>query len=144
MPTALQIRTELDADSKSLGYAGLRDDSNAPQALAAKLNEPGASAETLFKTYVAMEDVLACIVLTEFNALSAAGKTACDMFLRGARLRSGDANMRTTMAALFAAGATRTALIALASRAASRAEALWGEGVTVTDTEVSLALELAI
>jgi hypothetical protein len=49
--------------------------------------------------------------------------------------------MRATLGALFPAGVTRTAVIALASRPASRAEALWGEGAHVSDHDVSLAME---
>jgi hypothetical protein len=140
--TLTALRTEIDTDPKALGFAALRTQTNAPEALAARLNEPGASAETLFKSYVLLEDALAEIVLSEFNALTAAQKTALDQFFRGVSLKTGSANMRTTLGALFPAGATRTALIALASRAASRAEALWGEGTSILQRDVASALEL--
>lgn len=141
--TTAALRAEIDNDPKSLGYATLRAQSNAPEALAAKLNEAGASAETLFRSYLPLEDALAGIVASEFNALSAAAKTACDQFLRGTRIKTGDANMRATLGALFAAGTTsRTNLLALASRDASRAEALWGEGAYVRAADVAAALEL--
>lgn len=136
------LRTEIDTDPKALGYATLKAQSNGPEAVAAKLNELGASAETLFKQYVQIEDFLAEVVLTEFTALSTAGKTAVDQFFRGTRIKTGSANMRTTLGALFPTGATRTALLALAQRSASRAEALWGEGVRVTDQHVAEALAL--
>lgn len=141
-PTLTQIRTEIDTDPKTLGYSTLWAQTNGSEAVAARMNEAGASAETLFKSYVPMEDVLAEIVLAEYNALSAAQKTTADQFLRGTRIKTSSANMRATVGALFPAGTTRTALIALASRAASRAEALWGEGIRVSDTEVANAMAL--
>jgi hypothetical protein len=144
MPTAQQIRTEIDNDPKALGYAALRAQSNGPEALAAKLNQAGASSETLFRSYVPLADVLACVVASEYSSLSTANKTLWqDLVVRSAQLKSGDANMRATIAGIFAAGTTsRTNLVNVASRAASRAEALWGEGTVVLDQQVSLALEL--
>lgn len=139
--TIAGLTTEINADSKGLGYATLRTQANAPELLANKLNEAGASAEVLFKAYTPIEDILAAIVLSEFNALTAAQKTACDLFLRGDRVKSGDPNVRTTFLALFGAGTvTRTNLTNLVSRPASRAEALWGEGTMVTDAQASEAI----
>jgi len=134
------LRTEIDTDPKALGYATLRTQSNGPEAVAARMNEAGASAETLFKTYVPLEDMLAEIVFSEYSGWSAAQKTNIDQFLRGTRIKTGSANMRTTLGALIPAGASRTALVALASRSATRAEILFGEGVTVTDQQAAEAM----
>lgn len=143
LPTLQEIRDEIDNDPETLGYSTLLTQTNGPEAVAAKLNEVGASGETLFKMYVSIEEVLAAIVLTEFNALTAAGKQACDMFIRGTRLKSGDSNLRTTIGTLFGAGTTsRTNLTNIASRACSRAEALWGEGAQITDLQVAEAMDL--
>jgi hypothetical protein len=99
MPTAQQIRTEIDNDPKALGYAALRAQSNGPEALAAKLNQAGASSETLFRSYVPLADVLACVVASEYGQLSTANKTLWqDLVVRSAQLKSGDANMRATIA----------------------------------------------
>lgn len=144
MPTTAALRTEIDTDPKTLGFAGLRTQSNAPEALAARLNELGASGETLFRSYLPMEDALAAIVAAEFTTLTAAQKTACDQFLRGNRIRTGDANMRSTLGGLFGVGTTsRTNLLALAQRPCSRAEALWGEGTLITDQQASEAMQTA-
>ena len=143
-PTSQQIRTEVDTDPKALGYAALRTQTNAPEALAARMNEAGASGETLFRSYVLVEDVIAGIVRAEYDALAAAGKTFLnEVLLKAARVKSGDANVRASMSGLFGTGTTtRTNLTNLASRSASRADALWGEGITVSAQDVSLALEL--
>ena len=138
--TIAALKTEIDTDPKGLGYATLRTQSNGPEAVATRLNEAGASAETLFKSYVSLEDMLAEIVFSEYSGWSAAQKTNIDQFIRGTRIKTGSANMRTTLGALIPAGASRTALVALAQRPASRAEALFGEGVAVTAQEAAEAM----
>ena len=140
--TLAALKSEILTDPKALGYTALRAQSNGPEAVAAKLNEAGASAETLFKAWLPIEEVIAVIVRAEYDALSAAAKQFfADVLMRGARLKSGDANLRASMAGVFASGtATRTSLTALASRSASRAEALWGENVLITPQEVADAL----
>src|SRR5215207_873994 len=123
MPTATQIRAELDADPKALGYATLRTQTNGPEAVAARLNERGASAETTNVSYIPLEDAIAEIRQADFTALAAAGKTAVDQYFRGVSIKTASANMRTVLGALFPVGsATRDALLALATRSASRAE----------------------
>src|SRR5215207_602708 len=137
MPTATQIRAELDANPKALGYATLRTQTNAPEALAARLNERGASAETINVSYIPLEDAIAEVRQADFTALSAAGKTALDQYFRGSSIKTASANMRAVLGALFPNPSdTRTALLALASRSASRAEALWGENTAVTAIQV--------
>jgi hypothetical protein len=52
-----------------------------------------------------------------------------------------NANVRTILASIFGAGsATRTALLALQTRKGSRAEQLFGSGVTVSDNDIAIAL----
>ena len=140
--TIAALTTEINTDPKALGYATLKAQTNGPEAVAAKLNEAGASAETLFKSYVPIEDVIAAIVISEYAAATAANRTFLEnVLLKGSKLKSGDANLRTSMAAIFAAGTTsRANLVALASRSASRAEALWGEGYVVSASQASEAM----
>jgi hypothetical protein len=141
--TLAALKTEIDTDPKALGYAALWAQSNGPEAVAARLNEPNTvPADTIFKSYVSLEDMLAEIVFSEYSGWSAAQKTNIDQFLRGTRIKTGSANMRTTLAALIPVGASRTAMIAIAARPASRAEVLWGEFARVTDTNVAEAKAL--
>jgi len=135
------LKTEINSDPKALGYAALRAQSNGPQALAVRLNTLGASAETVTATYLQVEDVVAALVRAEYDALSTAAKDYLNVVLNAPRVKSGDATLRTQLGALFAAGtATRANLLALATRPASRAEALWGEGVSVTDAQAAEAI----
>lgn len=129
------LKTEITSDPKALGYAGKSD-----YEVSVLMNTPGQSGETIFKSYTPVEDLVACIVRSEFDALAAAGKTYLDMVFSGAKVKTGDATLRTQMGQLFAAGTTtRTNLTAAASRAASRAEILFGENAAITDADVAIA-----
>lgn len=139
--TITALTTEINTDPKSLGYATLRTQTNAPEAVAARLNEVGASAETLTRTWVERAEALAVIVGSEVTALAQANRDLLALVLADPKIKTGSATMRTTLGGVFAAGTTsRTNLTALATRSASRAEIVFGEGVLVTASQVSQAL----
>lgn len=143
MPTAQQIRTEIDTDPKSLGYAALRAQSNGPEAVANRMNEVGASAETLTPTWTDTTEVLAVLVGTEIIALTQANRDMLAILTSTARIRTGSATMRAAIAAIFGAATTsRANLVALTTKSASRAAALWGEGTVISATDVGEAMEL--
>lgn len=143
MPTAQQIRTEIDTDPKSLGYATLKVQSNGPEAVAARMNEVGASAETLTPAYTETIDVLAALVGTEVLALTQANRDMLAILTSTTRLKTGSSTLRAAIAAIFGAGTTsRANLVALTTKSCSRAAALWGEGVVVTSSQVGEAMEL--
>lgn len=130
------LKVEVDTDPEGLGYAGKSD-----YDISVLMNTPGASGETLFKSYTPVEDVAACIVRSEYDALAAAGKTYLnEVVLKGTKVKTGDATLRAQIAALFGAGTTtRTNLTNVASRAASRAEILFGENSYITDQDIATA-----
>lgn len=132
-----QLATEINTDPRSLGYAGKSD-----YDISVLLNTPGASGETIFRTYTPIEDVIPCIVRSEFDSLAAAGKTYLDQVVfKGAKVKTGDATLRTQIAQLFPAGTTtRTNLTNVASKAATRGEVLFGENTNITDLDVARAL----
>lgn len=130
------LATEINTDPKTLGYAGKSDYDRA-----VILNTVGASAETVIRAFTNTAEIVAAIDPTEFAALTAANKLfLTDVVLAAPTVKSGDSNLRTAIAAIFVAGTTRTRLIAAASKSASRAEVLFGEGITVSDTDVAKAL----
>lgn len=131
------LAAELGTDPKTLGYAGKSD-----AQIADLLNTPGLSAETIFKAYTDTADVVACIVRSEWTALAAGDKQfLTEVILATPKLKTGDANLRAAVAGIFANGTTsRTNLIAAASKSASRAEVLFGEGATVSHQDVATAL----
>lgn len=130
------LAAEIANDPKTLGYAGKSD-----YAIAVILNTVGASAETVIRAYTNTAEIVAAIDPTEFTALAAASKLfLTDVILAAPVVKTGDANLRTAVGQIFGAGATRTRLIAAASKSASRAEVLFGEGISVNDTDVAKAL----
>lgn len=133
------LRTEIDTDPEGLGYAGKSD-----YEISVLMNTAGASGETIFKSYTPVEDIAACIVRSEYDALAAAGKTYLnEIVLKGTKVKTGDATLRAQIAALFGAGTTtRTNLTNIASRAASRSEILFGENANITDADVAIARNL--
>ena len=137
------LTTEVTTDPKALGYAALAGNA---AAIAVRMNtspEPIAagSQEQIFRARVASSDLLACIVLSEFAALTQANRDYCAMLFSTASVNTGDANVRTQLGSIFTAGTTsRANLLAAAQKNASRAEALWGDGFQVTAPQVYLAL----
>lgn len=137
------LMSEVNNDPKGLGYASQGGNSAAIAALMNTSPEPIASGsqEQIYRNKVAAADLMAAIVLSEFVALTQANRDYCQMLFSAQLVNTGDANVRTQLAAIFASGTTsRTNLIAAAQKNASRAEALWGDGFQIRDTQVYLAL----
>ena len=131
-----QLATEINTDPKALGYAGKSD-----YDISVLLNTRGLSSETIFQTYTPSEDLVAGIVLSEYTALQANNRQFVDMVFGRPRVQTGSANLRTQIAAIFAAGTTsRANLVAASQRSASRGEVLFGEGTNVSDLDVAKAL----
>lgn len=142
-PTYTQIRTEIDTDPKSLGLVAMKTATNAAEQIAAKLNEKGASGETLTPTWTDTVEILAVVVGTEVLALTQANRDMLSILTSTVRMKTGSATLRTAVAAIFGGATTsRANLIALTTRSASRAEALWGENMFLSDYNVSQALAL--
>jgi hypothetical protein len=127
------LKTEIDGDPEGLGYSGKTD-----QAVADLMNTIGLSSETITRESVNTADIIVAIFsdVTEFNSLS-------DSEIMKLNLLSpvGTIDPTTLQAVfinMFPAGGggrpnIRAALIALATRSASRAEALLGESVSLLD-----------
>ncbi len=136
------LATELTDDPKSMGYAG----TSHPEA-AALLNEVGGSSETVPNTSVPIHAVRDEIRASEWEALSQ-GKRDLMLLIFG----NGDTDIDITNSLLVAqilntftngaAPLTRAAMIALATRPASRGEVLFGANVVVTATDVAEARQL--
>lgn len=137
-----QLKVELDADPKTLGYAG----TSAPEC-ADLLNEVGLLGDTIGNTSVPVYKVRDEILANEFTNVSA-GKRDLILMLLG----DGDLELDITNSKLVAqfmdtftvatAPNTRAALIALATRDCSRAEFLFGADVVVNMFDVAEARQL--
>jgi len=146
------LKTELDTDPMTLGYAG----TSHPEA-AALLNTVGLSGETIPNASVpihAVRDVIGSqkdgatfAGIAEWEALSQ-GKRDLIMLI----FSNGDTSIDITntdvvnqILGVFTVGdapVTRAALIALGTRSATRAEILFGANINVTAADVAEARQL--
>lgn len=136
------LMTEVNNDPKALGYSAQSGNADSIAVLMNTSPEPilAANQEQIYKLRVESRDLMAGIVLTEFAALTQANRDYCAMLFSAVQINTGDANVRTQLAAIFATGTTsRANLVATAQKNASRAEALWGDGFRVTAQQVYLA-----
>lgn len=140
------LMSEVNNDPKGLGYAAQSGNSDSIAVLMNTSPEPIAAAqqEQIYRSRADSRDLMAGIVLSEFAALTQANRDYCTMLFSSPQVNTGDANVRTQMAAIFGAATTsRTNLTNAAQKNASRAEALWGDGFRVTAQQVYLALHPA-
>jgi hypothetical protein len=135
--------TEVTTDLKGLGYAGASGNSATIADLMNLAPEPIAagSQEQIYRNRADSRDIMAGIVLSEFAALTQANRDYCTLLFSAAQVNTGDANVRTQLAAIFGGATTsRANMIAAAQKNASRSEALWGDGFRVSAVAVSEAL----
>jgi hypothetical protein len=128
------LGTELSTDPKALGYSGLQN-----QAAADKLNQVGASSETVNPGTLQSYLIVDAIVSSEWTVLSQANKDLLNFYLQQPTVDTTSSNVRSAIGGIFAAGATRTALLALVNRPASRGEVLFGPGTVITKSNVGQA-----
>jgi len=136
------LTSEVNADPKGIGYAAQSGNASTIAGLMNTAPEPIAagSQEQIYRNRAESRDLMAGIVLSEYAALTQANRDYCAMLFSTPQVNTGDANVRTQLAAIFAAGTSRTNMIAAAQKNATRAEALWGDGYRVTPQQVAEAL----
>jgi hypothetical protein len=112
--------------------------------IAALLNATtGPGAGTVFNSAVTLQQIISCIAATDFAAATALQMQKLQFLFAGsATLDATIATTRTIVLGIFsgASAGTINALTAIASRAASRAEVLWGAGTVIGQADVSMAL----
>jgi len=133
------LRTELQTDPNGHGYepfvAG-----GADAEVASLLNRVRGTI-TVFRNDITGAELVGAVVLVEYAALLAAQREFLNTLILAGRVDVTNATTRANLASVFAAGATsRVNLVALASRAGSRAEQLFGTGVAVSSDDVAKAL----
>jgi hypothetical protein len=134
--TLAALKTELQTDPTALGYAPFVATETTWQ-LAALLNQPRPAIRT-FRSDVPTWEVVACTGKAEYDALTAGNKQLYQILVSAGTLDGSDSRIRAMFASIFAAGATRTALAAMAERDGSRAEQLFGVAVTSEDCAKAL------
>lgn len=129
------LKEELNTDPKSLGYASL-DNILAAQ----KLNQLGASNEKIDRDVIDGQDLMECVVISEYVALGVAQREAWTAIVSAGngQVDIKNTSVRLQIGAIWGAGTvTRTNLIALQQRPASRAEILFGKDVIIHKWDVA-------
>ena len=131
-----ELLTEIQTDPMTLGLAGMDDGG-----ISRLLNAIGGSSETIEVTSLDAATVQRAVIGSEFINLSTAQQNLWLAILSVGTIAVKDPNIRAQVVAVWGAPTvTRTNLIALQSRSASRSEVLWGEGVSVSVSDVAIAL----
>ncbi len=134
------LRNEIQNDPTGIGYAALVT-LGADADIAAALNLVRQTISVSVNS-LTMAKIFEAIDATEFSALSAANLQRLAIILQqGGSVDVKGSNVRAMLGGIFPGGGpTRTALLAAVSRKGSRAEQLWGSGVSISATDVAVAL----
>lgn len=134
------LKTEIDTDPKTLGISFDPQENEANnRAIADKLNEVGASGESVDVSVRQPYELQAVVVGSEFEGLSAAKQRGWLAIVGLSEIPMKNVGLRAQVTSIWSAGATRTALGNLQTKSATRAEVLFGEKVSVTSHDVHLA-----
>lgn len=139
MPTLTELKSELDSDPQGLGYAAAGWPDGDAQSVADIINDPAHGA-TIWRTNIPMSDVYAETDWSEVIALGGTERQVFRQITSTAELDADSQNIRDAIGAIFGAGTnTRANLLSLVQKSGSRAEELWGDGVTISASEVGRA-----
>ena len=130
------LKAEIANDPNGLGYAGKTD-----QPVADLMNDP-AKGGTITRGAITSQTVIDAVNPNEFAALTALQLQQLQVITSTGNVDVGNTNVQGQLGKLFTAAAspiTRSAIIALASRPASRAEALFGSGTIIQASDVAQA-----
>lgn len=124
------LKIELDADPKSLGLTAMDDPTAAD-----KLNEIGASSEIVPRGVIDGQELQKAVVISEYSALADAERDGWMAIISAGdgQVDIDDARVIAQATAIWSGTTTLTNLAALQTRPASRAEALFGHGVSFGD-----------
>jgi hypothetical protein len=136
-----QLAAEINGDPAALGYAASVGAGN-DQAVADALNlvRAGASFQ-VSREPIATAFFLSNVAATEFLTLSAVKLAQLQCIVAAQAVDINDASTQAMLIGIFGnPSATRTNIIAILKRQASRAEVLFGRGAVVSASDVSNAL----
>jgi hypothetical protein len=131
------LKTEMDTDPKSLGYAGKSN----PE-VADLINTVGLSGEEVDVGIIDGQELSKAVIISEYTALSNAERQGWATILSAGdgQVDIDDSRVVDQIGAIWGAGTTtRANLLALRKRSASRAEVLFGVGVAVSKFDVAEA-----
>lgn len=136
------LKVELQTDPKALGYSAfvtIRDLNR----LVDLINTPGLTNDTVSVAIVTSSDLQVNVVGSEYLGLTAGQRNLWDViiFTGTQGIALSNPNVRNQIGVVWsAATTTRSNLSNLQNRQSSRAEALFGENITIGTGEIDLAL----
>jgi hypothetical protein len=139
--TLAALKAELQNDPTARGYAAPLAEGNY-QAVVDLLNALRDGA-TVGRSLVPAWQFVNCIVPSEYAALTVPQRDYLTMVAAAGDVQLGGGAVRDALTAIFAGGTTtRTNLVALLNRPATRAEELFGDGVTIQPEHITYALRV--
>lgn len=133
------LKVELNTNPKLMAFAGKTDEQ-----LAALLNTVGASNEKQTGAgIVPAQAIMDCVVVSEWNLLLATAQNRLNVWLAPGTVNTSAPNVRTALGGIFGAQTvTQSNLVAAFDKSISRAESLFGAGITVFSWDVARAKAL--
>lgn len=133
------LKTEINSDPNGLGYAAPYS-LGSDDGVAALINAVGAGAAySIYKNNIPLHDMIANIASSEFTSLTSLQVAQLQFLFQGSGgvVDATDTNTRNIITAIFAGKTSTLAnFAALAKRQGSRAEVLFGVGVSVSGHDV--------
>ncbi len=137
----LMLKDEVANDPASLGYSG-----KSSLEVEELINEVASNAadtnRRALRSRVESWEIIGATTYGQYIGLTADQKQLYGAIIACGHVDPSDATIRTHFAQLFPSGASRTQLEALQWRGASRAEALFGDGVVVRYWDIDQARAL--
>jgi hypothetical protein len=135
------LNTEIITDPKTLGISyDTEENQNNNISIANVLNTIGMSGENIEVNEISTVDMQSAVVGTEFMSLSNVKQRAWLAIVGLPSVPVKNSNLRSQVSEIWGAlTITRSNLVLLQSRSASRSEVLFGEGVKVTSFDVHMA-----
>lgn len=133
MPTAAELKVELDADSTGRGYAAASDGD-----AAVLLNEVQVGL-TVNRTSCFTQEIREAIEVADWISRTDAQRQALIFLTAGEALNPNHPNIAAAFSLIFASTATLGNLQARQTRDGSRAEQLWGDSTMIDHRHVAAA-----
>lgn len=126
------LKTEIDTDPENLGYAGKTD-----KEIVSLLSEIGLSSETISRGVIDAHEVVSACVFSELDALSDKQQKQLSFIVSAGQVDTSNVKIKAIFAGLFNGTQTKTNLLALATRSASRGEAEFGQNPSLMDVHIA-------
>ncbi len=141
--TLQSLKDEIDNDPLAIGYKIGPDDWESGIVIVGLINDPVNGAQ-ITRMQVTPQEIASSITLSEYVVLTLPQRQYLDLLIQAAgsegAIDAGEPEVLNALTTIFVAGSdTRTALLAKIQRQGSRAEVLWGDGRSISESDVGKA-----